>query len=180
MAQAAQLQGLVGQLDVIRSDAHVFSDLTDAQLRQGPPAGGWSVGECLAHLNTVGRLYLEKLEPALAEAPTTTGEGPFRLGLVGGFFVRSQEPPVRRKLETPRAFAPVSKPQVGVTEAFFALQDELRVLIEGADGLDLGRVTITSPVTNLLRLNAFEALSLVLAHERRHLWQAARVREAIL
>lgn len=183
MAQAAQLQELTEQLEEIGSDAHVLlSGLTDAQLWQRPPAGGWSVGECLAHLNTVGRLYLEKLEPALAKAHAegVTGQGPFRVGLIGGFFARSQEPPVRLKLKAPRAFAPVSEPQAGVTEAFLALQDALRSLIERADGLDLGRITVSSPITNLLRLNVFEAMSVVLAHERRHLWQAARVREAIL
>lgn len=69
MAQAAQLQELTKQLEAIGSDARtLLSGLTDAQLWQRPPAGGWSVGECLAHLNTVGRLYLEKLEPALTEA----------------------------------------------------------------------------------------------------------------
>lgn len=87
---------------------------------------------------------------------------------------------MRRKLRAPRAFAPVSGPQAGVTEAFFALQDALRSLIERTDGLDLGRITVSSPITNLLRFNVFEAMSVVLAHERRHLWQAARVREAIL
>ncbi|CAA9587934.1 MAG: hypothetical protein AVDCRST_MAG86-3954 [uncultured Truepera sp.] len=183
MAQASQLQELTEQVEAIGSNARaLLSGLTDAQLWQRPPAGGWSVGECLAHLNTAGRLYLEKLDPALTEARAegVTGQGPFRVGFIGSFFARSQEPPVRLKLRAPRAFAPGSGPQAGVTEAFYALQDALRSLIERADGLDLGCITVSSPVTNLLRFNVFEAMSVVLAHERRHLWQAARVREVIL
>lgn len=177
----AQLQGLAEQIRSVEREARALTTgLSEAQLWQRPGETSWSIGECLAHLNIVGVSYLNKLEPALAgaRARNLNGNGPFRFGLIGGVFVRIMEPPPRHRVNAPNMFAPT--PQPGVSEAFGALQVSLLELIDHADGLDLNRVKITSPVTDLLKLSAYEALSAVLAHERRHLWQAARVKEALL
>lgn len=153
--------------------------LSEAQLWQPPPDGGWSVGECLAHLNAVGYGYVAKLEPALARAAVRgpLGAGPFRLGRLGGLFVRALTPEATRKLRAPKAFWP--EPQAGVVTQFLDLQDELLELTRRADGLDLAHIKLASPVSRLLRLSAFEALNALALHQLRHLQQAARVRGAL-
>jgi hypothetical protein len=143
------------------------------------PGGGWSVGECLAHLNAVGYGYVAKLEPALARAAVRgpLGDGPFRLGRLGGLFVRALTPEATRKLRAPKAFWP--EPQAGVVTQFVDLQDELLELTRRATGLDLAHIKLASPVSRLLRLSAFEALNALALHQLRHLQQAARVRAAL-
>lgn len=167
----AQLEGAKGQAE------RVTTGLPEGQFWQPLPGGGWSVGECLAHLNITGEGYLFKLDPALKGAADRKGQGPFRLGLLGGTLVRASSPDAKAKLKTPRTLLP--ERQGDVLTRFLTLQDALLVLTHRADGLDLGRIKISSPVSRLLRLSAFEALNAVTVHELRHRQQAARVREAL-
>ncbi len=170
-----QLNEIRTQLENAKSEAErVASGFSEAQLWQPPPDGGWSVGECLAHLNIVGEGYTLRLKPALQKEQDKKGSGPFRLGLLGGFFVRSLAPNARPKLKTPKSFQP--EPQAGATERFLFLQDELLEVVHRAEGKKLERIVISSPVSRLLRLSVFEALNAVTIHQLRHLQQAARVR----
>ena len=155
----------------------VTSGISEEQLWQPSPDGGWSVGECLAHLNIVGEGYALKLRPVLQKAQNQKGRGPFHFGLLGGFFVRSLTPDAKPKLKTPSSFQP--EPQEGVVERFLGLQDDLLELTRQAEGLELERTVISSPVSRFVRLSAFEALNAVTVHELRHLAQAARVRRAL-
>ena len=169
-----QLDEMRAQLEQAKVEAErVTSGLSEGQLWQPPPDGGWSVGECLAHLNTFGEGYALKLRPAL-QTQRRQGGGPFQLGLVGRLVVRSVAPDTKMRLKAPKAFQP--EPQTGVVERFLSLQAELLELVRQAEGIDLNRVTISSPVSRLLRLSAFTALNVVTVHELRHLQQATQVR----
>ena len=50
--------------------------------------------------------------------------------------------------------------------------------VRRAEGLDLARVKVTSPIMPLLRQPLGTWLLFLAAHERRHLWQAWSVRKA--
>lgn len=154
------------------------ASLSETQLAASPPDGGWSVGECFIHLDKVGRNYADKIERAIDDAHTRglSGKGPYRLGLMGWVFVRSQEPPVRVKIAAPKVFVPSDlAPLEGFTR-YVDMHDILTGLVVRAEGLPLNRITITS---SRLRLNLFETFHAFMAHERRHLWQAERIREAL-
>ena len=173
-----QLHEIRAQLERAKLEAErVTSGLSEAQLWQPPPGGGWSVGECLAHLNIAGEGYKARLEPALQKAHGRKRRGPFRFGLLGGFFVRSLTPDSRPKLRAPKSFQP--EPQERVTERFLALQTDLLELTRRAEGLELNHIVISSPVSRFFRLSAFEALNVVTVHQLRHLQQAARVRATL-
>lgn len=173
-----QLDEIRAQLEHAKLEAErVTAGLSEAQLWQPPPDGGWSVGECLAHLNIFGEGYALKLKPALQKARSRKGQGPFRLGLIGGFAVRAVAPDTKAKLKAPQSFQP--EPQAGVLERFLALQDELLGIVRQAEGLALTRIIISSPASRFLRLSSFEALNAVTVHQLRHLAQAARVQEAL-
>jgi hypothetical protein len=47
------------------------------------------------------------------------------------------------------------------------------------DGLDVTTIRVTSPFNASLRYSAYSALHILAAHERRHLWQAERVRDQL-
>lgn len=170
------------QLDAIREDAReLTANLTNEQFNWRVAPGSWSIGECLAHLNLTGQMYLPRIERALrkARAENLTGTEPFRHGWLGNFFVRKLEPPVRRlRARAPHAVAPPPEHLIEtVVPAFISLQQELTNKLRAAEGLHLARIKIASPFTRLLKFTLGQSFALLTAHERRHLWQARQVRE---
>ena len=175
-----QLEALKKALENAKLEAaKLAADLGETRLWQRPPEGGWSVGECLAHLNLAGEPYAKKLQEALeaGKARGKRGQEPFRFGFLGGRFVRSLSAEGKRKFKAPKAWQP--ERQGDVLERFLKLQDDLLGFVKASEGLDLARITLTSPLSPLIRLNLFEAFNLVVVHEQRHLAQADRVRQSL-
>lgn len=84
------------------------------------------------------------------------------------------------KFKVPKAYRPVPDlPAAQVVARFFQLQQELLRALDEANGMDLGRVKVANPVTSWFKLSLGQEFALTAAHERRHLWQAARVRERL-
>ncbi len=186
MTQTAELKNVQQQLAAVKKRARTLvADISQEQLWQRPSLEAWSVGECLAHLNVAGQLYLERMKAAVATgwAEGKVGSGPFRYSLFFRLFLWYEEPPPRKKIipiklgnAAPELFAPPSQPNENVANEFATLQDEFSALTEKADGLDLTRVKMTSPAAERFRMSLLEAFGGILAHERRHLWQAEQVR----
>jgi DinB family protein len=154
--------------------------LRDSQFNWQPAPGKWSIGECLEHLNTAYGA-LPRFDRRIAEGRSRgiSAAGPFRAGLIGGLYIRSIEPPVKRlRLPSPKLYRP--KPDQRMQEVlprFLKLQEELARRVEDAKGLDLARLRMSSPVTRRFKMSLIEWFAFLAAHQRRHLWQARRVRE---
>jgi hypothetical protein len=147
-----------------------------------PPSGGWSTAECLMHLNLTSERYVPLLDEALRTIRTRglLPDGPLRRDLVGYLLSRFLEPPVRLKVPTTPPFAPAqTDPMHDVLERFDYLQGELLVRLERGAGLALDRQRIASPFNARVRYNLYAAFCVLTAHQRRHLWQAERVRAQI-
>jgi hypothetical protein len=107
--------------------------------------------------------------------------GPARPGLVGGWFVSSLEPPVKPlfKLKAPRTIRPRTGPALAdAASAFLASHADVRAFVETYAGLDLSGVRFPNPFIRGVRFSLATGLHVLAAHERRHLWQAWRVRHA--
>lgn len=159
----------------------LLDGLSEQQFVWRPREDGWSIGDCLAHLVATADAYLPALRSAVERAREKgwRGSPPFRLGWFGGWFARYMEPPPTRALRVPRVFAPSRAVALeGTRTAYFERNGWLTALVADAKGLDLARAKISSPVTRLIRFNLAAAFAVVAAHERRHLWQAGRVRES--
>jgi hypothetical protein len=158
-----------------QADALV-APLSDEEFSRHPPAGGWSVGQCIDHLNATAREYLPRLDEAIAEAirQGMYGEGPFEYNLFGRMFAWVMEPPVRRmKAKAPEMFLPAprkSRPEI--MAAFRAYQVQYVDRLRQANGLDLARARVLSPVSTWIRIPLGSGFAVITAHERRHLWQA--------
>lgn len=163
--------------------------------------GSWSVAECLDHLATGNRVYLRAMQPA-AERALTEGRrrrGPARPGLIGGWFVRTLEPPAKPglkmrpglktkpglkmkpglKRKAPRKIQPrVAAPLGDAAGQFLASQDEVRAFLRRYADIDLAGVHFPNPFIRGIRFSLATGLHVIAAHERRHLWQAWRVRQA--
>lgn len=163
---------------VVEEAARIAGMLSYAQFNWQPGSGRWSVGDCIAHLNVVTRMYLPQFEESIqqARAAGRTGAGPYRYGWLTSKFVAEMEPPVKRRVKVPDArmvIAPGSDHDpAAVMEEFDTLHDRLIATIASADGLDLKKAKVTSVVTRFLRMSLGQWFNFNAAHDRRHLWQA--------
>ena len=187
--EAPQLRQLLEALDENRAAARaVVAGLDGEALRRRPESGVWSVAECLDHLVVAGDAYLPGLDRAVARAreEDLRAPGPFRRRWVGRLVIRALEPPPSFPIPAPPSFRPSRAREEPADRGgddpltrFLAHLDRLARRIREADGLDLEAVKVPSPVLPLLRFNLLGALALQAAHQRRHLWQARRVVEAL-
>jgi hypothetical protein len=159
----------------------LVAGLTEQQgtWRAGPAS--WSVAECLDHLAIANRVYLRAMQPAAerAKAEGRRRRRPAKPGLIGGWFVRSLEPPVKSKGKAPRSIRPRPSPALAdAFDQFLASQEQVRTFLRRYADIDLAGVRFVNPFVRGLRFSLATGLHVIAAHERRHLWQAARVRQA--
>src|SRR4029453_2049355 len=98
-------------------------------------------------------------------------------GLIGGWFVRTLEPPVRprRKMTAPGKIKPRTAPALAdAFAAFLASQDEARDFLRTYADIDLAGVRFPNPFIRGVRFTLATGLHVIAAHERRHLWQGWR------
>jgi hypothetical protein len=132
------------------------------------------------HLVIIGGKYFPILDETIerARAQDLLGRGPFRYGFLERWFVRATEPPPGIRLRTPTsARPPDDQPLAGVVANFLTMQNDLRTRIRSANGLDLARARMTSPFVKALTMGLGPCFAFLVAHERRHIWQAWQVRK---
>jgi hypothetical protein len=116
----------------------------------------------------------------IAKDKNLLSNGPFKFSWLGKKFVDNVEPPVKRRLKNPKKWSPESGLEMNKTiENYDRFQDRYIDLLRKSAGLDMTKVRISSPATNLIRLTIFDMFNINAAHQRRHLWQAGNVRKAI-
>ena len=176
---APELDGFRQQFEGLARDAEAMAGgVSDDQFNWKPPSGGWSVAQCIEHLNITTRSYLPALDEGIADAIRRGlyGEGPFRYGWFARMFVRSVGPGPRMKFKAAKAWLPPpSRPKHETLAAFRAYQVQCIDRLRQANGLDLSRAKVKSPASNLVRLPLGSAFAVLVAHAERHLEQARRV-----
>ena len=183
-ALVPELQEYLRQFAAIEREAEILLEgLTTAQLMWREKAESWSVAECFNHLVVTGHQSLHNIRRAIVKARRRgwVGKGPFRHGAIGNLFIRLMDAPPRIQFKVPEAYRPAPDlPVSEIKDRFFLLQHELKLVLEDANGVDLARVKVSNPVSNWFKLSLGQELALTAAHERRHLWQASRVRERMV
>jgi hypothetical protein len=179
-----ELKALVSALDDAEWDARaVAAGLSPETGVWRAAPGSWSVAECLDHLAVANRVYLRAMEPAAERARQAgrTRTRPAVPGILGGWFVRSLEPPVspRRRQKAPKKIVPRPSPALAdALTQFLQSQEEVRAFLHKYSDIDLARIRFTNPFISVIRFSLATGLHVIPAHERRHLWQAWRVRRA--
>jgi hypothetical protein len=183
-ASHPDITALENALNNAERDARaVAAGLTEELGRWRVDASSWSVAECLDHLAVANSVYLGAMHPA-AETALRQGRQrrrPARPGLLGGWFVSTLEPPVkpRFKMKAPTKIRPRVSPALGDALArFLASQDEVRTFLHRYADIDLAGVRFPNPFIRGIRFSLATGLHVIDAHERRHLWQAWRARQA--
>jgi hypothetical protein len=166
----------------VRDAAALAGVLTDAQVNWRPGPGRWSIGECLLHLAVSTDAALPAIDRAIDTARTRgwVAAGPPRYGWFTRWMVRSMEPPPTRRMRTFGIFTPPAAPvqRDAVLTELGHSRTRLLERAAAAQGLDLRRAIVVSPVSRLFRMPLGGYLAFLAAHDRRHLWQAGQVRAA--
>jgi hypothetical protein len=182
MSLPADLQTLQDQLDDAERDAQqLAAGLSGEQANWRPSPGSWSVAECLDHLAITNRVYLSAMRtPALAaREQRRLRRGPAKPGWIGGLFVRSLEPPAKLRIKAPQKIQPRSAPPLADALAGFCdEQNQVRAFLRTYSDLDLAGLHFANPFIPGIRFTLATGLHIISVHERRHLWQAWRVRES--
>ena len=170
--------------DAIEADARALvAGLTEETGTWRAEPGTWSVAECLDHLATANRVYLGAMQPP-AERALASGRQrrrPALPGVIGGWFVRTLEPPAKPGLKSkaPKLIRPRPSPALGdATRDFLASHDEVRAFLRRFAPIDLAGVRFPNPFVRGVRFSLATGVHVIAAHERRHVWQAWRVRKA--
>ena len=156
-------------------DAHVVvSGLSETQGTWRARPNSWSVAECLDHLATANRVYLAAMQPAAerAQAEGRGRRGPALPGVIGRWFVRSLEPPVKTIFRTkaPQKIRPRTSPPLdSAMEQFLASQREVVTFLRKFAAIDLAGVVFPNPFIRGVRFSLATGLHVLAAHERRHL-----------
>jgi len=192
LALTPEIDSFRVQFERLAADADALAaPLTDAQFAWRPPASapaalrrgtpgraGWSVAQCIDHLNVTARLYLPQLDEGIANAirQGRYGEGPFSYWWIARLFVKCLGPAPRFRIKTPAAFEPPpGRTRREIMAAFRAYQVQFVDRLRQANGLDLARAHVRSPAAAWLIMPLGIGFAAMIAHEERHLWQARRV-----
>lgn len=176
----------LADLDANEASARaLFAGLTPERLNWQPDGGkargnAWSILQCLDHLARINRAYVAAMKTAVKPGAAESSD-PIRSALIGRMFLRRLEPPVRQKVPAPRAVLPASVCDPAATiEALAQSHAEVRELAAAVARLDLNRLKFRNPFLPVIRMRLGTAFLILPAHERRHLWQAERVRAAAM
>jgi len=178
------IQRLDDELDAAERDADALvAGVSEVVGTWRAEPGSWSMAECLDHLATANRVYVEAMREAAtrARAQHKHRRRPARPGLVGGWFVGWLEPPVKPRMRgrAPKKIRPRPSPALADAYASFkGSQIEVREFLRAHSDLDLTGVRFRNPFVAGVRFSLATGLHVIPAHERRHLWQAWNVRRA--
>ena len=177
----SDITSLHAQLHAASAEASLLaSELTEEQAAWRPSPGSWSASECLDHLACTNRAYLVAFEAATlhARARNRLRRGPAVPGWFAAQFLRQLEPPVKpgRKIRAPKSICPrKGLPLAEAYAEFLSAQKLVHEFLEANADLDLAGIRFVNPFIPGLRFSVASGLHIVLAHERRHLWQARQV-----
>ncbi len=153
----------------------VFQNLPEDKLLQPAANGGWSIAECIEHLNSYTDFYLPHIEQALTRATSVDGSEPFKYGFLGKYFINMMDPDrsVKKykaiKKHRPQGTVPAHE---SVSNFIYHLES-LLASVRKARGKNLNGSVKTS-LSPLLTITVGDAIQFVLIHNQRHLKQAKR------
>lgn len=175
-------QNVAHQLIAIRARAHALTDgLDEAALNWQPDEGrGWSIAQCLDHLALTDDLYGQALDAAMDSAPKATTAAPARPNLLGRGLIWAVEPPARIRV---KALSTLMPPSAHVPATLLRRYDgslnRLSLLADRAMTIDASRTRYANPLADGVKsFNIATGIMVMLAHHRRHLEQAEKVRAA--
>ncbi|ADB39268.1 DinB family protein [Spirosoma linguale] len=153
-----------------------FQNMDEAALCQPSASGGWSIAQCLDHLNSYGRYYLPRLNQGLASRQHKPATDRLESSWVGGFFVRLMDPKTGTKtFRAVKRHQPASDlPAHQIVAEFIDQQEQLLDVLKQVENADTDGIRIALSIASWLHLPIGDILQFLVAHTERHIRQANR------
>ncbi|MGG7665126.1 DinB family protein [Dyadobacter sp. BHUBP1] len=158
------------------SDAIALFQNRDSEFLNRPSAtGGWSIAQCLDHLNSYGHYYLPRTRDKLRASPPAKAEG-FTSTWIGAYFTKMMDPKTgKRKYKAFKGHIPPSQlDSAKVVSEFIRQQEELLYLLRDGVDKDLDAIRIPISILPFIRMKIGDVFQFIIAHNERHLQQAKR------
>src|SRR5579872_101203 len=164
MALVAELESIRQQTDANSGRLkELCASLNEAQLAWRPGPSSWCIAEVLLHLERTTHVFLPVIDNAIESARRNglLSNGHFRLGWMGRFYVWYVEPPPRIRLPAPRIIRPLfeGSASLDALPRFLQSQKLMKQRLDQANGIDIDRTRITSPLAGIIKMSLFALFS---------------------
>ena len=156
--------------EVIKS----FQNLSEKELLQPAVNGGWSIAQCLEHLNRYGNYYLPEIKKGLKQEFPANDK--FKSSWLGNYFIKMMNPDSgKKKIKAFKEYSPVPQLDAYAVVAEFIHQQELLLkYLKTARTKDLNKIKISISIAKWIKLKLGDTFQFIIAHDERHLRQAKR------
>lgn len=153
-----------------------FQNASNNTLLKPSNTGGWSIAQCLEHLNTYGNYYLPLFEKEIAKSPDKPEASYIKSSWLGRKSIESMNPATgKKKFKALKNHIPVPDLDAqAVIAEFINHQERLLQIIRLAKSKDIQQIKIPISIATFLKLNLGDALQFVIVHTERHIQQANR------
>jgi len=152
-----------------------FQNSYPSTLLQPSNTGGWSIAQCLDHLNSYGDFYLPHIKKALSENNKHAFSASFKSSWLGTYFTNMMLPRSGKKYKALKKHVPKQDLDAAAVVAEFIHQQELLLsYLEIAKHSDLNSIKIPISISSFIKLKLGDVFQFIIAHNERHLEQAKR------
>jgi hypothetical protein len=151
-----------------------YQNLSDEVLLNPSNIGGWSIAQCLAHLNFYGDYYLPLFENGLQNSPDNSSANTIKSSWLGRKCIESMNPETgKKKYKAFKAYTPSANLDAKASIAEFINQQERMLkILRTARTKDIQQIKIPISIAKFLKLNLGDALQFLVVHNERHIQQA--------
>ncbi|MFN3850845.1 MAG: DinB family protein [Spirosomataceae bacterium] len=171
------LNNLENQVESHINDAvGIFQNLSTEVLLQPSASGGWSIAQCLEHLNSYGDYYLPEFEKRLSQSTDNQTPASFKSTWLGKLAIDSMNPTTgKKKFKAFKNHTPASNLDAQkVVAKFINQQEQLLQIIRDARTKNIQKIKIPISIAKFIKLNLGDALQFLIVHNERHIQQAKR------
>lgn len=153
-----------------------YQNLSDEILLKPSSSGGWSVAQCLEHLNSYGIYYLPLFEKGLATSQDNLNVETIKSTWLGKLAIDSMNPEKGdKKFKAMRGHVPeVALDAKAVVAEFINQQEQLLQILRIAKNKHIQKIKIPISIAKFLKLHLGDALQFLIIHNERHIQQANR------
>lgn len=153
----------------------VFQNLSADVMLQPSSKVGWSIAQCLEHLNSYGRFYLPHIKSALEKHKHSKPKVFFTSGWLGNYFTNMMSPNSGKHYKAFKNHIPTTTlDPASVVAEFIAQQELLLTYLEEAKKINIGEVKIPVSIAPWVKLKLGDVFQFLMAHNERHIAQAKR------
>ncbi len=159
----------------VRDSVKIFQNLSAEQLLKPAANGGWSIAQCLWHLNSYGDYYLPKIKAGLTKNHQANPY--FKSTWLGSYFTRMMKPSAQmKKFKALKDHVPPLEMDAHKIVAEFIQQQEFFLrFLKQARQTDMNKIRIPISILRWVKLKLGDVFQFIVAHNERHLQQAKKI-----